>query len=181
MYSIFNNNSVPEACHSSLDLAIDLDLQWSALLLCIVSLQSPKFLAFSSVYALILLITVLKFLFSILPLKCFCTTYKRYTSIHLTSQSTYAIPQFPNLTTFTRGNCWKVSMAFPSLFWQFHLSNDLIFANWHSGGLISMSPTGSYGQNMPLRRMSRNRNSLTEAIFWLFEDSEVMNPFPLVF
>ena len=108
-----------------------------------VNLKSPEFLALSSVCALILLITILKFLFSILPLKCFCTTYKRYTSIHLTSQSTYAIPQFPNLTIFTRGNCWKVSMAFPSLFWQFHLTNELIFANWHSGSPISMSPTGS--------------------------------------
>ena len=71
-------------------------------------------------------------------------------------------------------------MASPTFFWQFHLTNELIFANWHSGSPIPMSPTGSYKKNLALRRMSRNRDSLAGAFSGVFEDSEVMNLFPLV-
>ena len=109
-----------------------------------VNLKSPKFLALSSVCALILLNTILKFFTLNLSFKVFLHHYERYKSLHFTSQSTYSISQFPNLKIIPRGNCWKVSMDFPSLFWQFYLLNELIFAYWHSGGLISMSPTGSY-------------------------------------
>ena len=146
-----------------------------------VNLKSQKILALSSVYTLILFNAIFMFLLKIFSLKCFCTTMKDINLYNSPLRVPTQLPHSPNLTILPRGNCWKVCMVFPSLFWQFHPLKELSFAYWHSSGLISMSPTGSCDQNMPFRMMSRNSDSLTEAIFWLFEDSEVMDPFPLVF
>ena len=74
MCLIFNDNKVPEivlAHQTLLMILISTDLHINSYE---VNLKSPKFLDLSSVCALILLIKIPKFLFSILPLKCFCTT-----------------------------------------------------------------------------------------------------------
>ena len=119
-----------------------------------VNLKSQKILALSSICTLILFNAIFMFLFQIFSLKCFCITMKGIILSNPPSRVLAQLQYPSNLTTFSRGVCWKISMVFPTQFWLFNPLNELIFAWWHRVRLISLSPTSPYGQNVSLRRMS---------------------------